>query len=279
MQNLCRKALLLGVSLLLLFSAAGCSYVPTRSMAYDPIDVPVAAGTPTGGKVVVRVLEDERPPRAYPGMFGSLFLTYIPFVPYIRIPYERLDASDELTQRRHSRPYNEEEGFQNLIMRTVADDLRSSGLFEDVLFIGANEETPACDYVLEGKLSSTEFDVYATSYMLGFVGVALWFLPIPMGANAANVEADLRLLNASGDVVWTDMLKGRRSKWFSMYTSGGASISSQYSLEITKYGSNDEGIDEKSLWAYHASAIRSGMESVKQSLATALAEVGALDEN
>jgi hypothetical protein len=41
--------------------------------------------------------------------------------------------------------------------------------------------------------------------------------------------------------------------------------------EITRYGSNDEGIDPNSLWAYHASALRKAMGEAKVSLEEALA--------
>jgi TonB family protein len=72
--------------------------------------------------------------------------------------------------------------------------------------------------------------------------------------------------------VWSHTLSGKGSRIFTLYNSGGAPISSRYSLEIKRYGSNDEGIDPVSLWAYHASALRSGMEDAKRSLATFLAE-------
>jgi hypothetical protein len=55
-----------------------------------------------------------------------------------------------------------------------------------------------------------------------------------------------------------------------MYNASGAPVSNRMRLEIKRYGSNDEGIDGDSLWAYHASAIRSGMEPVKRSLSAFL---------
>lgn len=123
------------------------------------------------------------------------------------------------------------------------------------------------DYVLSGLLRSTEFDVNATSYMLGFAGVLLWLLPIPIGSNTADVAIDLMLRDTQGNVVWQFPLKGNGRRIFTFYNSGGAPVSNALTLEIKRYGTNDKGIDGDSLWAYHADALRSGMGQAKLSLA------------
>ncbi|MGH9897108.1 MAG: hypothetical protein ACREA0_34955, partial [bacterium] len=105
---------------------------------------------------------------------------------------------------------------------------------------------------------------------LGPVGVLLWILPIPLGSTTADVKADLRMLDPNGNVVWEDELEGRGRRMYTMYNAGGAPVSSVARLEIKHYGDNDEGVDGDSLWAYHASATRSGMEPVKKSLAAFL---------
>lgn len=266
-----RNAALASLSLFVLVGTTGCTYVPTRSMAYDPIDVSATSVRP-GGIVAVRVLKDVRPERAYPSQLGSMFPTYIPLIPYVRIPHERLDASDEMTLARRGAGYMDEMSFPHLVMEAIADDLRDSRLFDLVVYVGAGQLPPDADFVLNGALRSTEFGVYSTSYGLGMAGVLFWFAPIPIGANAGSVEADLQLSDNEGNSIWSARLEGRRSKWFTLYNSGGAAISSRFSLEITKYGRNKEGIDPESSWAYHASAIRSGMEDVKSSLGAALAE-------
>jgi hypothetical protein len=215
-------------------------------------------------------LTEDRPPRSYPSSLGRAFLTYVPLLPYVNIPYERLDDSlDVATKERGAGPLPREELFPTKMAKAIADDLRQSDLFSDVQF--APEGTGKADYVLSGSLRSTKFDVDLSSYMLGMAGVLLWLLPVPMGSNAADVAIDLSLRDANGNVVWQYPLKGNGQRIFTFYNSGGAPISNSASLEIKRYGSNDKGIDGDSLWAYHADALRSGMGDAKASLAAFLA--------
>jgi hypothetical protein len=247
----------------------GCSYVPTRSLEYDPI--PVHTSVRSDRILAVRVLREDRPERQYPGMFGRLFLTYIPLIPYVTIPYERLDESDEIHKRAKGRPWSDESAMTHLLMKAIARDLESTDFFSEIRLICDEPPGDDVDYVLEGSLESTAFNVYMTSYGLGIVGVVLWLVPLPIGQQEGNVEIALRLRDRSGKEVWTDRLVGEGSRIFTFYNSGGAPISSRYSLEIKRYGSNDEGIDGDSIWAYYASAMRTGMKDVKESLGAFIA--------
>lgn len=246
----------------------GCSYVPTRSLAYEPI--PVAAPHKPNRILAVRVLVENRPERKYPSMFGSLFLTYLPLIPYITISYERLDESDEVHKRSKGLAWSDESAMTHLLMKALAKDLETAQFFSEVRLIGDEPIAADVDYVLEGSLESTAFNVYTTSYGLGMAGVLLWYLPIPMAQQEGNVEISLSLRDRSGREVWSNRLIGEGERFFTMYNSSGAAISSRYSLEIKRYGSNDEGIDGDSIWAYYASAMRTGMKSVKESLASFL---------
>jgi hypothetical protein len=246
----------------------GCSYVPTTRLTYAPISTGTAP--PIKHTLVVVPLTEDRPPRTYPSELGHMFLTYVPLVPYISIPYERLDDSlNVATQERGAGPLPRDELFPTKMAKAIADDLRQSNLFSDVQFVP--EGTGTADYVLGGSLRSTEFDVNATSYMLGPAGVLLWLVPIPIGSNTADVTIDLLLRDSQGNVVWQFPLKGNGRRVYTLYNSGGAPISNVLSLEINRYGSNDKGIDGDSLWAYHADALRSGMGEAKASLASFLA--------
>jgi hypothetical protein len=111
--------------------------------------------------------------------------------------------------------------------------------------------------------------------MLGPAGVLLWFLPIPIGKDAATVAIDLEVRDSAGTALWSRSFAERASRLFTLYDSGGESTSSQYRITITRYGSNDLGIDGDSFRAYHAEALRKGMGDVKESLATALPELRA----
>ena len=252
-------AVILIVSLL-----AGCTYVPTRNLAYTP--TPLARTHPGSAVLVVRNLEEARDERVYSSSIGRIWLTYVPLIPYVRIPYERLDESDQMHRGRRIGPEGGESHFTVAMSEVIASDLASSGLFREVRYIGNDPVPVDADYVLEGNLESTEFDVYTTSYMLGMAGVLLWLLPLPMGKNEATVDAELRLLDRSGQSVWSDKLEGEGSRIFTLYNSGGAPVTNRMMLEIKRYSRNDAGIDGDSLWAYHAAALRSGMSGIKASL-------------
>jgi hypothetical protein len=249
---------------------SGCSYVATTRLDYSPADNP-AASLPRHTVLVVP-LQDERAPRSFPNAFGHLFLTYVPLIPYVTVSYERLDESLDVAKHDTGEPpLPKDELFPTKMAKAIANDLRGSELFSDVQF--GPEGSRTTDYVLTGTLRSTQFDLNATSYMLGMAGVLLWFVPIPVGSDVAEVRIDLALRDRQGNTVWQFPLQGSGRGLFTMY-SPGAPISSQFNLEIDHYGSNDKGIDGDSLWAYHADALRSGMGEAKASLSAFLNQTG-----
>jgi hypothetical protein len=256
------RALIVGIVIVSL--TAGCTYIPTRSLEYTP--TAISPTHPQDAVLVVRNLAEARGERVYSSSFGRMFLTYIPMVPYVKIPYERLDESDQMHRGLEIGPDRGDSHFTVAMSEVISSDLAASGLFREVRYIGNDPIPPDADYVLVGKLESTEFDVYATSYMLGMVGVLLWILPLPIGKNKATVGAYLRLLDRSGQQVWAGELKGEGSRIFTLYNSNGAPVTNSMMLEIKRYSGNDAGIDGDSLWAYHAAALRSGMKGVKESM-------------
>ena len=255
-------------ALALIVLCAGCAYSPTTSLRYEPVVVDTHA--PSVARVGVLPLADGRGPKKYPGLQGHLFKTYIPLLPYVRVPYERLDESYALHRSNLGQATPSSELFTFAMAREIARDLEASGLFREVRFASDPAAAAGCDLVLSGTLRSTEFEIYASSYLLGAAGVLLWILPIPLGKDAATVAIDLELRDAAGSAVWSHAFSERASRLFTLYDSSGKSTSSRYRIEITRYGSNRLGIDGDSLWAYHAEALRKGMGGVKESLATAL---------
>lgn len=244
----------------------GCAYLPTKNMSYKPISVTVDECLKNQGVLVVKDFAEERPPRAYPSLQGHIFKTYIPLLPYVKVPYERLDESDAMTQERHLSATKNPTKFTSLMPAIIAEDLNALGLFNEVRYIG-NDEIPAdANFVLTGHLRSSEFDKCFTSYMLGMAGVLLWLLPIPLGSDKATIVCELKLKDISNNEIWSHQLMGKSKRVYTLYNSGGAAISSVYSLEIKRYGKNDNGVDGDSLWAYHASALQTGMYIAKQSL-------------
>jgi hypothetical protein len=249
----------------------GCAYVPTTSLRYEPVaPIDVARSTQS---VAVLPLSEARGPKRYPSMQGHLFKTYIPLLPYIRIPYERLDESHILHQKNlGSQAAMEQQHFTTAFALEIARDLEQSGLFREVRFAATEADATGTDLVLSGALRSTEFDVYASSYMLGIVGVLLWLVPIPVGKDKATVSLELTLRDQTGTQVWSHASSRTASKFFTLYNSGGESTSSPFRIEIKRYGSNKLGIDGDSLWAYHAEALRAALGEAKASLATHIAQ-------
>ena len=258
-----RKLLSVIVTLSLL---SGCAYAPTRNFAYTPAPVSSNAPQKTHGVLVVKNLSEARGERTYPNEMGHLFKTYIPFLPNVSMSYERLDESDVMTQKDKTNAVEVASDFKVSVSKAIADDLKSTGLFKDVRYIGEQPVPSDADLILGGDLKTTALDTTYTSYCLGMVGVLLWILPIPMARTTGHVEASLKMTDPSGKEVWSDQLTGKSKRTYTMYNSAGKAISSVFSLEIKRYGKNKEGVDGDSFWAYHSSALRRGMIDVKRSL-------------
>jgi len=252
--------------LLMVLLVSACSYVPTTRLEYEPA---AAAGPRLPVSLAVEPLVEDRPPRFYPSYGGRVFLSYVPLLPWVKIPYER---PEESYLKAHGKPEpwaDQEEHFTRKIAESINDDLRGSAMFREVRFVDRGESWDDADLVLGGRLRSTELDVYVTSYLLGVPGVLLWILPIPIGRNAASVEIELELRDRAGAVVWSQRTRGRAGKLFWLYSSNGK-VSGEFGLEIYRYGGNREGIDPNSLWAYHAGALRQAMDAIKPSLRSAV---------
>jgi len=149
--------------------ATGCAYIPTTSLEYAP--VPLPGEVRTNYTVAVLPLIEKRPPKHYPGMQGRLFMTYIPLLPYVKIPYERLDESFLLHQKNLGSNPDEDQHFTVAMARATARDLDESGIFREVRFASSEDGAGDADLLLVGSLDSTEFDVFSTSYGLGIAGV------------------------------------------------------------------------------------------------------------
>jgi hypothetical protein len=245
---------------------SGCAYTPTRNFAYTPAPVLSDATQITHGVLVVKKLSEARGERTYPNSTGRLFKTYIPLLPNVSWSYERLDESDVMTQKERTNAVEEVSDFKVSVSKAIADDLKNTGLFKEVRYIGDQSIPADADLVLSGDLKGTALDTTYTSYCLGMVGVLLWILPIPLGRTTGHVEATLKLTEPNGKEVWSDQLTGKSKRTYTLYNSAGKAISSVFSLEIRRYGKNKEGVDGDSFWAYHASALRRGMVDVKRSL-------------
>lgn len=245
----------------------GCAYVPSTRVEYAA--EPIAGAERRSLRLAVERLREERPPRHWPSYTGRLFLTYVPLLPWVKIPYERLDESFLKARGRVSDREEHDEHFTRKIAVAIAEDLRRSSLFEAVEYVDEEPVGEGFDLVLGGSLRSTQFDAYASSYMLGMPGVLLWLLPVPVGRNAATVEMELELRRPDGEILWREQVEERSGQLFLFY-SPSAQVAGEFGLEVYRFRGGEHGIDEDSLWAYHADALRRAMKDVRPSLREAL---------
>lgn len=247
----------------------GCRYTPTRDLSYiptDSIEIQKSNELQPNKILVVRSLQEARPPRKYSPEIGHIFKAYIPLVPYFTIPYERLDETDQIIQMQKKLTSPDKEMlFTHTFAEAIAIDLASTGYFKEVRYIG-NKPVPAdADYVLGGSLTGTPYDTNISSYMLGFVGVLGWIAPIPMQSTDVKVTADLYMINKETGAQFQYDFNGSANRWYTMYGSKGA-LSSRMTFNTRPYKSNKHGIDTNSAWSFYAASLREATNQLKVEL-------------
>ena len=263
-------------------AGTGCQLTPNFNTGYE-LEKGLLREQPVRGSLAVRPFEEARPARYYSSTH-RIWLTYVPLIPYVSLPYERLDESvaiisDEIAERGRGvsfgaaqpvAPPLEEYAYPRSFARAVADDLAASGLFEEVRYVEG--DASGHRWVLEGVLRETPLETAASSYGLGAAGVLLWFLPIPMTKTTASAAVDLVLRDQeSGEAVWQHTLASEISRLTSLYTSsamiygrGGA-----FSFQVVP-PPDDAGVDRRSLFGWHFGALRQAMLAARPDLARAL---------
>jgi hypothetical protein len=260
-------------------TTAACQIRPTFTTGYM---VPGASQAPPAGaaRLAVRRFEEARPPRVYTTQ-GRAFLTYVPLLPYVTLPYERLDESVQQlgedvrvydVRDMPPAPPFETYTYPVSVPRAIADDLAASGLFASVQYVGDRDAPPGYEYVLNGAVRASPLRSTATPFCLGMAGVLLWLLPVPMQKTTADVAVDLVLTDTrSGRVVWRDTLTGEVSRIATIYNDpivyGSAG---QWSFNLLPLQDDVATVDRHSLFSWHFEALRRAMEAAKPSLAQAL---------
>jgi hypothetical protein len=261
---------------------SGCQLTPTFTTGYQ---IPERLSVQSVDRSMAVVpFEEARPPRLYTTA-GHLFLTYVPLLPYVSSPFERVDESvrkqsDSIAAGGRGitmgaaqgvAPPYEEYTYPRSFARAIADDLDASGLLREVRFVEADAAS-GFDYVLSGSVRESPLRSTATSFGLGMVGVLLWFIPVPMQKTSASVTVDLTLTDThSGQAVWTRLLESDVSRYATMYSSamvygrGGA-----FSFNLLPPPS-DAKVDRHSLFSWHFEALRRGMLEARTDLAAKLA--------
>lgn len=265
----------------LIFLSA-CQLTPTFTTGYQ-IPGPIAGPT-LDRSVAVIPFEERRPPREYSSA-GRMFLTYVPLLLWVSMPFERLDESVRKQSEGIEKggrgitagaaqsvaPPYEEYTYPRSFPRAIADDLNGSRLFREVRFVEP-DAIGGFDYVLRGTVRESPLRSTATSYGLGMAGVLLWFLPIPMQKTSASVTVEMTLTDAhTGQVVWNRALESDISRLATMYASvmvygrGGA-----FSFNLLPPPADSE-VDPHSLFSWHFEALRRGMVEARGDLASTLA--------
>lgn len=269
---------------LILSLCSACQLTPNFETGYSVETWQHPSEAASRVSLAVTDFSEARPARVY-STAGKLFLTYVPLIPWVSMPFERLDESVRIQSDAIARkgrgmtlgadqtvaPPFEEFTYPNSFSRAIAEDLKESALFSRVDHIGGGS-TDGYDYVLSGELIESPLRKSVTSFGLGMPGVLLWFLPIPMAKTTAGITAELELIRAStGRVVWEETIESSVRRYITLYTSsamiygrGGA-----FSLNIEPAPS-DGGVDRRSLFGWHFAALRQAMRDARPSLRAAL---------
>lgn len=214
-----------------------------------------------------------------------MFLLYIPIIPWVTMPFERIDESVRqisegiersgrgITLGADVKPAPEFEAYTypESFPRTIAQDLAASELFTECRYVG-DQPVDDARYVLSGSVHETPLRRSATSFGLGMPGVLLWFLPVPMAKTTASVEVDLSLVDQqTGEEIWKRTLSSEVSRFFMLYTSSamvyGRSGAFSFNLEPPP---SDAHVDRRSLFGWHFAALRRAMLEARQDLASTL---------
>ena len=264
---------------LTMVAVVGCQIHPTFTTGYT-VPAAVQAGPRTERRLAVKRFEEGRPPRYYSTQ-GRAFLTYVPLLPYVSLPYERLDESvnilrgDIVKYGSHAdmptAPPLKTYAYPGSFARAIAEDLAASGPFTTVDYVD-DGDTSGYGYVLEGQVRASPLRSTATSFGLGMAGVLLWLLPVPMQKTTAGVVVDLELRDQrSGDIVWRESLESEVARVATIYNApiiyGSAG---SFSFNLLPLQSSVTTVDRDSLFSWHFESLRRAMEKVKPDLARAV---------
>jgi hypothetical protein len=261
----------------------GCQLTPTFTTGYQ-VDPGRLRSAPVPEKLAVVSFEEDRSERYYSSA-GRLFMTYIPLIPYVSMPFERLEESIRIQSddiqasgrgitrgaKQNVAPDFETYYYPNSFPAAIAEDLATAGLFDEVDYVG-DGTTNGYRFVLSGTLHASPLRNTTTSFGLGMAGVLLWLLPVPMAKTTASLDLDLVLTDRqTGDVVWTRRLDQSIRRYYTLYTSsamlygrGGA-----FSFNLVPPPS-DSKVDRHSLFSWHFEALRRAMLESRDEIAAAL---------
>ncbi|MBI1818614.1 MAG: hypothetical protein HYR72_26815 [Deltaproteobacteria bacterium] len=227
---------------------------------------------PIDASLAVQRFDDKRPPRLYSTQ-GRALIALVPLVPYVSLPFERIDETAKLQSEDGAQPTApdfEQYTYPASFARTIADDLGASGLFKAVVYTGQNGAA-GYRYVLDGTLLESPLVHSKTCFLLGLPTCYIDFLGVPSIKTTARVKLQLRLQDTvSGVSIWNETIEGQASEIYNdAYSSPILYGPSVFSF-VTTIPPADWPVDDRSIFAFHFEALRRAMVEAKPDLAAAL---------
>jgi len=203
-----RYRLVVTVCASLLF--AGCAASQLDFSLASDAPLPVATGGVRPVVIGVDNFVDLRPQLR--GSENKKWMAFIPGVLWLDIDSDVPEIYTAFT------PFNSRPMAMN-VARSIAQDIRRSGLFESVVFLPEDPYQEA-DYRLEGVLRRAF--VHERGYYYGS-SIYAWLTRVfglPYVSYTVALEVDLRLRSmATGEVVWSGQIAGeRQDKYYNVYS-------------------------------------------------------------
>ncbi len=187
-----------GVLMIVSLTITGC--LGSRDWLYPPPPdntyLGVAVGEKVAGSLVVLPLEDKRGSE----MREEYWTAAIPFVPHAVATYDRPETIS------NPEPIDEVSFAPSRdFARALADEIRKAEIFSSVTFVDRDQPAPPSDFVLQGRLYSTQWDRRISTYLLGPLGTVFWMAGLPLGTIETEMEMDMRLTRTEkpGNVLWS----------------------------------------------------------------------------
>ncbi|OGV35173.1 MAG: hypothetical protein A2020_11565 [Lentisphaerae bacterium GWF2_45_14] len=170
---------------------------------------------------------------------GTLFLYYIPLVPYGYVTYDRPDAARSFVS------VNEFDfNVTDDLARASVTSLRRSGLFKDVFFTYGGERDKS-ELTLTGEVYSTMYKGRVFSYGLSIVAPIFWLLGVPYGTSTDELIFKLCLKrNSDGKILWEYSYSGSEYIVQGLYYNMGRDVRNYVILMETAMNEAAKDIDK-----------------------------------
>jgi hypothetical protein len=186
--------------------AGACS--TQRAFTYPLSPIAVVNADPPDVRIAVLPANDLR---GSSNNWATYLMYMIPLMPFGWVNYERPEAASMFNTIREF-----DANLTEDIPKAIAQHLQRAGYARDVFFdYGAN--APSADYTLETDLRETRYEGKIYSYGLSVFGPLLWLIGLPAGSSHVTLTLDLRLKDAAGQDVWTQVLHAREGRVQGLY--------------------------------------------------------------